>query len=183
MASQSVTEQKAALRAQVLAGREHGHDCGHSHSQLLIDYSWDLRAKKIACYISFGDEPSTNVFLRHCQLNEQLELYVPRVSGSSLEWVLFNEEHARHPLGMSEPLGEATQLTSVDLMVVPALAMDRSGNRLGRGKGFYDRALADIVAEKIVALVHDDELMESVPVESHDFKIDGICTCSELLPL
>lgn len=181
MTSLSVTQQKTELRKQVLAGRDQGHNCGHSHSQLLIDYSWELRAKTIACYISFGDEPSTNVFLRHCQLNEKVELYVPRVSGDSLEWVLFDEDQARHPLGMSEPVGDAVSLTEVDLMVVPALSLDRDGNRLGRGKGFYDRALSSIEAKKIIALVHDDELVDSVPVEGHDFKIDAICTCSELL--
>ena len=137
--------------------------------------------KKVACYISFGDEPSTNVFLKHCQLDERVELYVPRVAGNDLEWVLFSAEQITHPLGMSEPIGEAAALDEVDLMVVPALAADRSGNRLGRGKGFYDRALKSVKAKKVVALVHDDELLESIATESHDVSIDIVCTCSELV--
>jgi 5-formyltetrahydrofolate cyclo-ligase len=147
---------------------------------LLIDYTWELRAKKVACYISFGDEPSTNVFLKHCQLDDRVELYVPRVIGENLEWVLFTSDQVTHPLGMNEPIGSAAALPEVDLMVVPALAADRDGNRLGRGKGFYDRALGQIQAKKVIALVHDDELFDSIPVDAHDAPIDAVCSCSEL---
>ena len=172
---------KQAFRKRILEGREAGHDCGHAHSQLLIDYSWEQRVKTVACYISFGDEPSTNVFLKHCQFNERIELFVPRVNGEDLEWVLFTEDQARHPLGMSEPAGEVVALTAVDLMVVPALAADKHGKRLGRGRGFYDRALSKLDAKTTVVLVHDDELLEEVPTESHDVAVQAICTCSEIV--
>lgn len=171
---------KEVLRQSILVGRKLGHHCGHSHSQLLIDYAWELRAKKIACYISFGDEPNTNVFLKHCQLDERIELYVPRVSGENLEWVLFSSDQVAHRLGMNEPIGRAEDLSEVDLMVVPALAADRQGNRLGRGKGFYDRALSQITAKKVIALVHDDEFFDEIPTEDHDAPIDGVCTCGEI---
>jgi 5-formyltetrahydrofolate cyclo-ligase len=183
MSAEAVTEMKRELRKSVLATRELGHDCGHSHSQLLIDYSWEQRVKTVACYISFGDEPSTNVFLKHCQLGDRVELFVPRVKGDELEWVAFNEDQARHPLGMNEPLGDAVELTNVDLMVVPALAADRTGQRLGRGRGFYDRALAKISAGKVIVLVHDDELFDSVPTEPHDAKAQAICTCSAIIEI
>lgn len=181
MSLDAENQSKKALRERVLVGRAKGHACGHSHSQLLIDYAWEQRAKRVACYLSFGDEPSTNVFLKHCQLDERIELFVPRVAGESLEWVPFTSDQIQHPLGMSEPLGEAVDLGEVDLMVVPALSADRKGNRLGRGKGFYDRALASVVAKKIVVLVHDDELFEEIPNEKHDATVDVVCTCGELV--
>lgn len=183
MSASDVNSRKQELRRIVLAGRADGHDCGHSHSQLLIDFAWELRAKRVACYISFGDEPSTNVFLKHCQLDEKIELYVPRVIGDDLEWVLFNEDQIRHPLGMSEPAGETVALESVDLMVIPALAIDRAGNRLGRGRGYYDRALAGIEAKTVIAVVHDDELVEEVPIETHDAGVNFVCTCSAIVPV
>ena len=181
MMSSSQTQMKQELRKIVLAGRESGHRCSHSHSQLLIDLSWEQRAKTVACFISFGDEPNTNVFLKHCQLDEKTTLYVPRVTGDDLEWVVFDEEQIRHPLGMAEPVGQAVALESVDLMVVPALAADFSGQRLGRGKGYYDRALAKINAKHTVVVIHDDELFEEIPTEEHDQPVDVICTCSELV--
>ena len=174
-------QSKQVLRERVLAGRAKGHTCGHSHSQLLIDFAWEQRTKTVACYISFGDEPSTNIFLKHCQLDERIELFVPRVVGETLEWVPFTSDQIQHPLGMSEPIGEAVELDEVDLMVVPALSADRKGNRLGRGRGFYDRALASVRAKKIVALVHDDELFDEIPNEQHDATVDVVCTCGELV--
>ena len=170
MSAEAVNQAKQDLRASILENRKAGHTCGHSHSQLLIDYSWELRAKTIASFISFGSEPNTNVFLNHCQLNDRIELFVPRVTGDDLEWVPFSSDQVAHPLGMNEPLGDAVELTEVDLMVVPALAVDRQGNRLGRGRGYYDRALAKIQAKKVVALVHDDELVDFVPAKSSSFR-------------
>ena len=183
MGAEDLANQKQALRKSVLAGRAQGHDCGHAHSQLLIDYSWEQRAKTVACYLSFGDEPSTTVFVKHCLLGDKTELFAPRVVGDDLEWVPMGDDQATHPLGMSEPTGTAVELLEVDLMVIPALSVDRAGNRLGRGKGFYDRALKNIRAKKIVVLVHDDELVEQVPVESHDAAVQVICTCSEIIEL
>lgn len=135
----------------------------------------------MACFISFGDEPSTNVFIKHCQFNERIALYVPRVNGDELEWVPFDEDQARHPLGMNEPKGDAVSLSEVDLMVIPALAADRFGNRLGRGRGFYDRALKKLTVKKTVVVVHDDELVSLVPTEAHDAAVQAICTCSEIV--
>lgn len=181
MSSSSQTERKQVLRASVLEGRKIGHHCSHSHSQLLIDLAYEKRAKTVASFIAFGDEPNTNVFLKHCQLDEKITLYVPRVIGDELEWVVFDEEQIRHPLGMAEPVGPRVALDEVDLMVIPALAADLSGSRLGRGKGYYDRALKKISAKLTVVAVHDDELFEHVPVEEHDQPVDVICTCSELI--
>lgn len=181
MSSSSQTQLKQELRKVVLAERSIGHKCSHSHSQMLIDLAWEQRAKTVACFISFGDEPNTNVFLKHCQLDEKITLYVPRVIGDDLEWVVFDEEQIRHPLGMAEPVGPAVELNSVDLMVVPALASDLKGQRLGRGKGYYDRALAKISAKLTVVTVHDNELYEEIPTEEHDRPVDVVCTCGELV--
>lgn len=181
MSADAKPNTKQAFRKRILEGREAGHNCGHAHSQLLIDYSWEKRVKSVACYISFGDEPSTNVFLKHCQFNDRIELYVPRVNGEDLEWVLFNEDQARHPLGMNEPTGDAVSLTEVDLMVVPALAADKHGHRLGRGRGFYDRALSKLEAQTTIVLVHDDELLTAIPTEPHDIAVQAICTCSDIV--
>lgn len=183
MSADAVTLEKQALRKQVLDGRSRGHVCGHAHSQLLIDYCWENRAQSVACFVSFGDEPNTNIFLKHCQLNDRIKLYVPRVNGDELEWVLFAEDQARHPLGMNEPLGEAVAVSEIDLMVVPALAADRAGNRLGRGRGYYDRALKKIAAKKTVVVVHDDEVVARIPTEVHDASVQVICTCSEIIEI
>ena len=181
MSEEAIASKKTELRNRISNSRRLGHDCGHSHSQKLIDFAWEQRAKTIGCFISFGDEPGTNLFLKHCQLDETIKLYVPRVSGDELEWVLFDENQVRHPLGMNEPVGPAEILSDLDLLVVPAMALDASGRRLGRGRGYYDRELAKLSPKTVVGLVHSDEFLGDIPTDLHDRPVDFICTCEELL--
>ena len=67
---------------------------------------------------------------------------------------------------------------TIDLILVPALAVDRSGNRLGKGKGFYDRFLAECNHPKLIAVVFDDEVFDSIPTEPFDKPVDGVVTPS-----
>ena len=75
-------------------------------------------------------------------------------------------------LGLREPargLLDPTTLARADIVLVPALAVDRTGVRLGRGGGFYDRALALCApGTPLVAVVRDGEVLDSLPAESHD---------------
>jgi 5-formyltetrahydrofolate cyclo-ligase len=82
--------------------------------------------------------------------------------------------------GVSEPLVELEEipLHKFDLILVPGLAFDLSGNRLGRGKGFYDRILSAASGIKC-GVGYDFQLVENVPAESHDAKVDFIFTPSQ----
>jgi len=71
-------------------------------------------------------------------------------------------------------------LSGVDLVLAPALAVDRLGNRLGWGKGHYDRVLATVEPEQVVAVVYDDEVLDRVPVEEHDRRVGAVLTPSGL---
>lgn len=69
-------------------------------------------------------------------------------------------------------------------MIIPALAVDQHGNRLGRGKGYYDRVLAELPASvQVIALVHDSEFLEEVPTEDFDRRVTHVSTCSGLYPV
>jgi 5-formyltetrahydrofolate cyclo-ligase len=82
--------------------------------------------------------------------------------------------------GLREPPGDRWGVDAVaraDLVVVPALAVDRYGIRLGRGGGSYDRALARVPAGTVtVALLHDDELLDRLPAEPHDRPVRAVVT-------
>ena len=67
-------------------------------------------------------------------------------------------------------------LAACDLIVVPGLAFDRAGRRLGYGRGYYDRALAGVALERCVAILHDAQLIEEVPVDAHDVRLPRLCT-------
>jgi 5-formyltetrahydrofolate cyclo-ligase len=78
-------------------------------------------------------------------------------------------------LGVEEPTGAPVALGSIDLLVVPAIAVDAGGRRLGRGRGHYDATLA-ACAGRTVALVFDSQLVPEVPVGDHDRRVDAVCT-------
>ncbi|MCA1829481.1 MAG: 5-formyltetrahydrofolate cyclo-ligase [Myxococcales bacterium] len=83
-------------------------------------------------------------------------------------------------LGVEEPTGSPVPLSTVDLLVVPAIAVDARGARLGRGKGHYDATLA-ACAGFPVALVFESQLVPSVPLGEHDRPVRAICTETQLL--
>jgi 5-formyltetrahydrofolate cyclo-ligase len=86
---------------------------------------------------------------------------------------------AAGPRGLREPIGDRVGVDAVrhvDLLIVPALAVDRSGVRLGRGGGSYDRVLSRAGAAWIVALLHDGELLDAVPAEQHDRPVHAVIT-------
>jgi 5-formyltetrahydrofolate cyclo-ligase len=96
-----------------------------------------------------------------------------------LDWRVY-EPPTDRPAPALSPLG-VTAIRSADLIIVPALAVDRAGIRLGRGGGSYDRALARVPAGiPIVAAVYADEFVESLPGEAHDRRVTAVVTSDGL---
>jgi 5-formyltetrahydrofolate cyclo-ligase len=111
---------------------------------------------------------------------------LPRVQGAELEWVPWTKATIFQPgpFGLSEPAGDPVHIDSVvhsAAMFIPALAVDRTGRRLGQGGGFFDRLLARIPRHDSkgplrVAIVHDEEFVASLPAEDHDERVDAVLT-------
>lgn len=149
----------------------------HSFAHLM-NSSELAEAQVIASYISYGDEPSTQ------ELNAEILkkgkiLLLPRINGKLLEWVRWSGDPdqliARKNL--KEPSGPIFSNTSeIDVIVVPALRIDRSGYRLGQGGGYYDRILGGLRAWRI-GLIHPDEISgEDLPREEHDLALNAAAT-------
>ena len=134
-----------------------------------------LLAERIMMYHSLPDELSTHAFLK--KWKGRKKFYLPRVNGVDLEVLPFEE--SRLELGsfhIEEPTGhDITDPQDIELVVVPAVAFDRKGRRLGRGKGFYDRFLQSTKATK-VGVGYEFQLMEELPSEPHDVGMDIIVT-------
>lgn len=82
----------------------------------------------------------------------------------------------------SAPAGAAERISDADLVLVPAVAVDRSGNRLGRGGGYYDRSLALVrPGTRILAILDPEDVLDHVPVEPHDHAVHGVVTPGEVL--
>jgi 5-formyltetrahydrofolate cyclo-ligase len=132
----------------------------------------------VAAYAGVGDEPPTRPLL-DLLAEDGLTVWLPVVVGRDLRWSRYAGWSAlvdRH--GLLEPAGEATkdELQEVDLIFAPALAVDRSGNRLGRGGGYYDRALAGVPRERIVSVVFTDEVLDALPTHPHDVRVGRALT-------
>ncbi len=119
-------------------------------------------ARIIAAYESFGTEPATGGLLAALAASG-IRVLVPRVlADRDLDWV---------PYGGGTALG-VDALATAEVVIVPALAVDRHGNRLGRGGGSYDRALRRVSPQAVVlALLHDGELVDQLPAEPHDVAV------------
>lgn len=134
-----------------------------------------LLADRIMMYHSLPDELYTHDFLRKWAGKKRF--YLPRVNGVDLEVLPYEE--SRLELGsfhIEEPTGnDVTDPSEIELVVVPAVAYDRKGKRLGRGKGFYDRFLQNTKATKI-GVGYDFQLVDELPSEPHDVPMDIVIT-------
>ena len=164
---------KANLRRRLRAQRE---ECYVEHNLLhLIEVPEISKASVIASYYSFGTEPSTHA------LNQKIiamgkKLYLPRIDGEDIEWVQWNgsADTLRENGKFHEPIGAAlAQLDEIDLVLVPALAIDPDGYRLGQGGGFYDRALPLLRAWKHGVVYPFERMEHDLPRESWDIAVDS----------
>ena len=177
---------KDRVRQQVLSRRKAkapGHHCDDAHDEQLVLWLADQGFRKIGCYIATEGEPCTDMLLDVCA-EVGIEVLVPRVAGSDLEWCRFDWDQLKEgAFGILEPTTAAEPL-DVAALIMPAVAVAEDGTRLGRGKGFYDRALANISPQiPVVALVHDAELLAELPSEPHDIKVHWVSTCTNLYDL
>ena len=139
-----------------------------------------MMSDKILMYHSLPDELPTVLFLD--KWNSKKKFYLPRVNGADLDILPYDK--SRLELGsfhIEEPIGDdIVDEAEIELIIVPAVAYDRDGNRLGRGKGFYDRLLKRAKAYKI-GICYDFQIVENLPVEMHDIPVDMVISQSETI--
>lgn len=149
---------------------------------------WRLAAR-VALFASRADEVDTGPLIRRARADAKSVL-LPRVHASGgLEFVVLSLQHGLRegPFGVLEPPLEspALPLASDDLVLVPGLAYDRQGGRLGRGRGYYDRALANRresdLRPLLIGVGFGFQIVERVPMTPLDVRLDGIVSELELI--
>lgn len=134
-------------------------------------------AKTILLYHSLKDEVDTHEFIRKWSRTKRILL--PVVVGDDLELRIYTgpNDLAIGAYGIEEPTGEVfTDYASIDFIAVPGVAFDRNGNRLGRGKGYYDRLLPRIPSAYKAGICFPYQVVEEVPAEAFDIRMDEIIT-------
>lgn len=164
---------KADLRRRLRAQREERYV---EHNLLhLLEIPEISRAHVIASYYSFGTEPST-IALNRAIVASGKTLILPRIKGDQIEWVDWNgtPETLQKNGKFTEPTGpEFTKIDSIDVVLVPALAIDPEGYRLGQGGGYYDRALPSLRAHKHGVVYAYERMEHDLPREAWDIAMDS----------
>ncbi len=130
-------------------------------------------------YHSLADEVDTHPLLANW--SGQKQLLLPVVVGSDLELRLYqsSEPLLSGAYGIAEPVGSPfTDYSAIELALIPGIAFDRSGRRLGRGKGYYDRLLPRLPSAYKMGVCFPFQLVDEVPVEEFDILMDEVITCS-----
>nr|WP_269330177.1 5-formyltetrahydrofolate cyclo-ligase [Kineosporia babensis] len=176
------------------------HQVETSVARAALELAQVRGASCVAVYASLPDEPGTGELragLRAMGVRVLLPVVLESASRPTLDWALdagglapTGWGHLPAPSGLGdlkllEPTGERLgpdAATQADVLLIPAMAVDRTGLRLGRGRGYYDATLTRLSPKALViAIVHDDELVDEVPAEPHDQRVAGVLTPSRTL--
>jgi 5-formyltetrahydrofolate cyclo-ligase len=183
-------QSKAELRARFRAARRSGSAADAAVRLTLAALVTDLDT--VAGYVPMPGEPG-GALLPEVLGAVCARLLLPVVlPDRDLDWARYDGSLAPAPavaaaVGLLEPAGPRlgpAAIAQAELVVVPALAVDRRGVRLGRGGGSYDRALARVPSGTlIVAALYDTELVDRLPADPHDVRVHAVATPAGLLRL
>ena len=185
--TESVEAAKRALRQRVRARRRTttAADTADTAAELarrVASLPEIAQAGVVAAYLALPGEPPTQTLLQ-LLAERGVQVLLPVVLPDlDLDWALDDGSRQAGPrLGILEPSGPrlgTAAIAGADVVLVPALAVDGRGARLGQGGGCYDRALTRVRADVlVVALLHDDELLaEPVPTDDHDRPVGAVVT-------
>ncbi|MCR5813384.1 MAG: 5-formyltetrahydrofolate cyclo-ligase [Desulfovibrio sp.] len=156
--------------------------------RFLLSKAWQ-QAKRIALYLpKLDNENEVDTWtLLHQALKENKSIFLPKIEPnhqlSFLPWTESTPLH-KNAFAIFEPEGPAqSPPQAIDLYILPGLAFDRKGTRLGFGAGYYDQALAAQPEARVAGICYAFQLVEQLPRNSWDQNVDLICTEDELLCL
>ncbi|WP_435768444.1 5-formyltetrahydrofolate cyclo-ligase [Nocardioides sp. SYSU DS0651] len=179
--------QKIALRDQLVTARRRRPlaevgEAARAIADHLLASAEVRRAATVACYVSVGTEPGTTELLDRLRSAGKRVVLPVLLADLDLDWAAYEGPGSLVPArrGLLEPsappLGPDAVATA-DAVLVPGLAVSRTGLRLGRGGGSYDRALGRVpVGTFTCVLLYDDELLPDVPAEPHDRPVTAAAT-------
>lgn len=181
-------EEKDRLRRQVRARRTHRSarrraEVAERLAEVVLTIPAVADARCVSVYASRPGEPGTGPLIEALAARGVRLLLPVLGAGLQRDWAeyagaddLRERAPGRPPEPGGDPLGAAA-VGEADVVLVPALAVDATGGRLGQGGGWYDRVLAHVrPGAPVIALVHEDEILEHVPREAHDMTVTAVAT-------
>lgn len=135
--------------------------------------------RNIFIYLSFSSEAPTDRLIE-CLLEKGCAVYCPRIENGEMQAVEYGEDFTLSAYGIREPIGQVFH-GEMDIIVLPLLAVDEEGNRLGYGGGYYDRYLRKQLKAKRIGYCYDFQICKNLPVEEWDEKINMLVTDKRII--
>lgn len=151
--------------------------------QKLLNAEVYQQAPVLALYAPIHNEVRTDMIFSQA-LQSAKEVCFPRISDNELEFVAVKgpDDLQRGAFGIAEPTGRSVvAFKDIDLAVIPGVGFDRTGYRLGYGGGYYDRVAGTTSPGALAGLAYDFQIVDELPAEEHDIRIDLVVTDSETL--
>lgn len=182
-------KRKEDIRKEMLKTRNNiTRDCVFIKSNKILEQLLTVeefvKSKCVSIYLSFGNEVDTFLIVEWLKQNNK-SVVVPYTEKKEINLTPvyiedIDEDTTLSPFGYPEPIIERVKkakLEEVDFVIVPGVAFDDSKNRIGYGKGYYDQYLSGFNPEiKFAGLAYDFQLLDSIPTEQHDIRMDMIIT-------
>jgi 5-formyltetrahydrofolate cyclo-ligase len=149
------------------------------YKQVISDKDY-IAADSVFLFLSFGSEINTNIIIQNA-LDHNKRVFLPKVVGENIE--LFEVENfenlKRSKYGILEPNAHCKRIDNcgIDFILMPGLAFDQSGGRVGYGGGFYDRYISSLPKDEEiakVAIAYDFQIVDHVPMSKYDIPVDRI---------
>lgn len=145
---------------------------------------WDS-IESIGLYASQGSEVQTDLLFKNAKELGKSIAYPRITTEEELQYYIIDELKELIPglFGVNEPLNSQTHrsIESLDIIIIPGLAFDRFGYRLGYGRGYFDRILAGVDSKKVIGLAFDLQIIDKLPAQPHDIRVGAIVTESGVI--
>ena len=176
MTRNTIKEMRLALK------KEEVMECSKACVSKVLQFPELIEAKTVCVYMSTGNEIDTTEIIRYCKENGK-RLAAPRVNGDTMEFYYFTDETdmKQGAYDIWEPTGTEAVEDEESLVIMPGVAFDLSCNRIGYGKGYYDRYLSAHPHMKKVALAYDFQIVGRIKREVHDVRPDVVVTESRVI--
>lgn len=144
----------------------------------LINNKNFIKAKKIGIYISYNNEVDTFNIIKYCFLNNK-KIFVPKVFHDLMEFIeIFNIKDLEkiNKWGILEPVNNKKIFFNLDLIITPIVCFDNYNNRIGYGKGYYDKYFSNFKGYKLGISFKEQKYFKKIPLDLNDIKLDLIIT-------
>jgi len=192
--SDGIDDAKRAMRAELRERRQQASDQARETAEEGVRVQLDALvartgARSVSCFLSTPTEPGTRSFV-NAAVHRGIRVLLPVTRADGLlDWSVATPDGdvTDGLFGLPEPVGELLgpiAVNDVDLLIIPAAAVDRSGMRLGWGRGYFDKTLGSMErCPPVYAVVFDAEFVDEVPRDVHDQPVTGVVTPTQTIVL